>query len=490
MDDDIKCLNNRQSSKTEFVDHQFLLCGGLKHTEKHTKNAYKSIGYKNICDMAKEPGLLNKDKSFATILSTYRGYDGRNGDVQREHGKFGAIAVDIDHGDKNCETVKVALKTIIGNVDYLIYSTSTAKVDDQKWRTIIPFADLHPYSEIEFVTEALFNRLDEELGGQVCDRKMEKPHMVSFLPNIPYTHTVNGVTTKYRDENGKALFYQYFESNAGERFDPKNCSLTSLAEKLKDEATLRVQASLEERATRQVKALESPGAAPGGNVINVFNQHYSVADLLVEFGYKEMNGRYLSPNQKSGMAGTTLNEDGQVCFIHSDADIQQGIGIEIAGKSCNFADAFDLFTHYEHQGDQRAAVKAAAELLGMNRSRAEDDFSLGYDPQTGEIKELKKSLLGECVDLSNIHLSSPCWVIDNVIPEGVGVVAGSPAVGKTTAVIPLGLAAAGIISHLDKTIAVSIERNVVIFSEDTEQVKRILFGIKEHLITKDNRRAA
>jgi hypothetical protein len=158
-------------------------------------------------------------------------------------------------------------------------------------------------------------------------------------------------------------------------------------------------------------------------------------------------------------------------------------------SSCNYADAFDLFTHYEHQGNQKAATRAAAKLLGLDRSSPADDFAEHTDLGTGEITLVKKSLLGDCVDLSLINLSAPNWVIDYLIPEGVGVIAGSPAVGKTTAIIPLAMAATGMISHLDKSIATSISRKVVIFSEDTEQVKRILFGIKEHLITKDNRRA-
>ena len=95
-------------------------------------------------------------------------------------------------------------------------------------------------------------------------------------------------------------------------------------------------------------------------------------------------------------------------------------------------------------------------------------------PQTGN-----KSLLGNKVVLGET-LKPVDWVIDYIIPEGVGVIAGSPGVGKTTAIIPLALAAAGFIHYTDN-ITAKITRNVVVFTEDSNQVERIIYGAVKHM---------
>jgi|GEM_PF-3055478 len=85
------------------------------------------------------------------------------------------------------------------------------------------------------------------------------------------------------------------------------------------------------------------------------------------------------------------------------------------------------------------------------------------------------------ISMGNLELDPVDWVIDDLFPEGAGVIGGSPSVGKSTGVIPLALCAASFISHLDTTIKVSTPRQVCIFSEDPSQIKRILHGVLKHL---------
>lgn len=402
MSDDINCLKNRQPSQQTFTAHQFLLCNGLTHTNKNGTNSYKPIDYETICTMASNPDRFDKERGFATILSTYRRHDGREHDVQREHGSFGAIAVDVDDGNCELQTLKSALSSVIGNVDHVIYSTSTAKVDDKKYRAIIPFADPHPYSEIEYVTKALFDRLDEVLGGQVCDRKMENPGQVSFLPNVPFTHTKKGVTTQYRGEDGKPFFYEHQVIKTGQRFDPLNCSLTEQAKALQ-EWEVTNQAALAKQRESQAKALQCMTPSQAGTPIDLFNQQFKVADLLIKYGYQKMNGRYLSQYQESGIPATVLSDDGMACFIHSQSDIDEGIGRRSSQSSCNFADGFDLFTHYEHKGDQKAALRAAALLLGLNKSNPLTDLTTGEITMGNHMPEgmFKSQLADEWVLVTN-----------------------------------------------------------------------------------------
>ena len=113
------------------------------------------------------------------------------------------------------------------------------------------------------------------------------------------------------------------------------------------------------------------------------------------------------------------------------------------------------------------------------KSTPQEDFLT--DPVTGEIV-IKKRLDNRKVALAK-RLIAPEWVIDGIIPSGVGSLSGFAGVGKTTAIIPLACAAGGFISHLDN-LKVSIRRKVVIFTEQPSQIERLLYGIKKHMTLK------
>lgn len=72
-------------------------------------------------------------------------------------------------------------------------------------------------------------------------------------------------------------------------------------------------------------------------------------------------------------------------------------------------------------------------------------------------------------------VKAPRWVIPGFIAHGVTVIAGAPGVGKTTAILPLAMTAAGL--HGDEALMPNQWRHVVYVTEDIEQVLRILAGI-------------
>jgi len=99
----------------------------------------------------------------------------------------------------------------------------------------------------------------------------------------------------------------------------------------------------------------------GPSVIDAFNDAHDVVAILESNGYvRAGKQRWKSPNGHN-LAGVILLRDGKKirCYHTSDP-----LGDE---KAC---DAFDLYAHFDHGGDVRAAVKAAAHLLGLNRGTA------------------------------------------------------------------------------------------------------------------------
>lgn len=79
------------------------------------------------------------------------------------------------------------------------------------------------------------------------------------------------------------------------------------------------------------------------------------------------------------------------------------------------------------------------------------------------------------------ELRSPAYVIDGIIPEGVGVIAGSAGIGKTTGIIPLAAIVAGFASHLSD-IRAKRRRHVIVLTEDDSQVSRLLLGMVEWML--------
>jgi RecA-family ATPase len=112
---------------------------------------------------------------------------------------------------------------------------------------------------------------------------------------------------------------------------------------------------------------------------------------------------------------------------------------------------------------------------GFSGQSAQTDFSgVTIDNETGEMVE--PHFLARFIDLDG-KTKPPRWVIPGFIEHTVVVISGSAGVGKTTALLPLALTAAGLHGEELKPVH---WRHVVYVTEDVEQVKRILAGIVNH----------
>lgn len=102
---------------------------------------------------------------------------------------------------------------------------------------------------------------------------------------------------------------------------------------------------------------ENPRLQTGPSVIAAFNAAHDPVSILEAHGYQRAGrNRFKSPNGH-GMAGVVLLPTGKV-YCHHTSD---GLG---DGRA---HDAFDLFAQLDHRGDVRAAVRAAAQTLGIDR---------------------------------------------------------------------------------------------------------------------------
>jgi putative DNA primase/helicase len=101
---------------------------------------------------------------------------------------------------------------------------------------------------------------------------------------------------------------------------------------------------------------------PADSVIEAFNAHNGVADILERNGYQRKGARrWLRPDSTTGVPGVVLLDDGKV-YAHCGGPLSDQ----------HAHDAFDCFALLEHGGDVSRAVRAAAEALGLSRAANDD----------------------------------------------------------------------------------------------------------------------
>lgn len=123
------------------------------------------------------------------------------------------------------------------------------------------------------------------------------------------------------------------------------------------EAAARAEAML--RAVSQAPPPAHSTPQDGPSVITAFNEAHDPGELLTRHGYiPKGRGRWLHPASSSGMPGVRLlSETGKVYSDHGADPLADG----------HPHDAFDLYRILAHGGDQKAAVREAARLLGLSR---------------------------------------------------------------------------------------------------------------------------
>jgi len=93
------------------------------------------------------------------------------------------------------------------------------------------------------------------------------------------------------------------------------------------------------------------------SVIDSYNASVTITDALESAGYRQIGKRWLSPNSSTGIPGVVVFDDGRAYSHHASDPFDPAHAF----------DAFDVFAHYQHFGNFSAAVRAAGELLEIER---------------------------------------------------------------------------------------------------------------------------
>ncbi|MDH0042371.1 DUF5906 domain-containing protein [Pseudomonas juntendi] len=142
--------------------------------------------------------------------------------------------------------------------------------------------------------------------------------------------------------------------------------------------------------SRPVAASRPPAARSGDRlpeVIPEFNRIHDIAMMIEAHGYKRVGSKWLCPQSSSGLPGVTITDDKKLYSHHTSDPLANG----------HKNDAFDVFRILMHNGDQRAATRAAAQILGIDaQSRPPAPPPLGDLPHApSEVEQAEQRLAGD-----------------------------------------------------------------------------------------------
>jgi len=351
------------STDSAWRNHRVVSFSGSKDTRKHSGNDYDTLTLDQVFSMA--PGSDEKMEALAIIPSSYCGSDARTHEVQREKGQYVALALDIDKGGPSLTVVAGAIQSFTGDgVAALIYSSSSASAELQKWRGIIPLAAPVTFVQWQELQHALFRHF-EQATGLKPDYALDRAGQPVYMPNVPPAR---------RDVFGDPEFYQRMVFD-GDGLKPSSGKVRETVLALrKDRAALDAEMEARREKAREAVLSRTFGKGDGESALDIikrFNDANSIADLLRANCY-DQKGRgndWRSPYQSSGSYAT--RDFGTHWVSLSESDASSGLGRQTSGSSSQcFGDAFDLLCHFDYGNDVKAAIKALA--ADERKDRRED----------------------------------------------------------------------------------------------------------------------
>jgi RecA-family ATPase len=345
-------------------DIRFLTAPGSFHTLiDKPGQVYPGISWADIARMVSTPQAKEKIDADFFIPSTYREHDGRSHEAQRERGAFRMLALDIDRGNPSLDDVLAAVEAVCGPVSLLAYSSSGATPENRKWRVLLPLAGALSGADYELAQTALFDLL--HANGIHPDGALARCGQPIYLPNVPLAK---------RNPDLTPIFYQHRIIRAGTlRLDADSAIRQEIDRRLEQYRLAADQAD-RARAERERQRAERRQKFPDQvSPVDAFNADHTIEDLFARYQYERRGSsqHYRSRYQTSPSFATQNFVSHWVSLSGSDAAAGIGRSKSLGENSFCWGDAWDLFVHYEHDGDFDKAVRAYG--LEISPAKAEID---------------------------------------------------------------------------------------------------------------------
>ena len=331
---------------------RYPIFNGQRDTRSRTQQPYNAVTFDQILSSIQNPTCRPKDKAPAVMATTCLHPDARRMAHLSEHGRFSLIAMDIDEGNHPLEDVHSAVAGEFGDVEYLIYSSSSAASDKRKWRVLIETADDRDAEEHRNAQSAVIEAMGAR--GIKCDAALRTPNQPIFLPNVP----------DERRNAGVPIFYQW-HVNHGPKLQRLPQPITARMAAFELEAYVREEQA-KKRLKERAKRLQDGTLTP----IEWFNQNHSLVDLMLKHGFEPRGGNWFA-SPFSTSKGRSVHVFGDCAISYSGSDVGK-LGIETESGRALF-DAFSVFKHFECGDSRDKALDYCEEQMLM---AAFDEVSL------------------------------------------------------------------------------------------------------------------
>ncbi len=308
----------------------FTFCSGFGQfhsNESGAKNPkpYSEITLEEIKNLVDNPPAQPKTINQWLIPSNLKS---RTFKEQEENGQYGLLWLDFDDNPPPLNEIKEHLTDIIGNVDFEMYNSRSATVDNQKCRVIIPLTQWLKYDVWTTCQEILNNKF--EALDITPDRANQRAAQLCYLPNRgEFYHSM------YR-RTGAFL-------NAAEHFKDELLAIERRIAKEKEQLAVKQQAADKKRVS-----LEYSGSDKG--LIQAFNEAYTVEEILLRNGYKQRGLKFCHPDSTTGNYAAAINPETGCVHTLSTKD-----RLYVEGSQSGH-DAFSCFVTLEHDSNINAAL--------------------------------------------------------------------------------------------------------------------------------------
>lgn len=463
--------------------------------DHYAETAARHITPQEVRRMAERPSIGPKQKAALIVPFESNG-------KTKEHARdamYAAVVIDHDNDNKTEADIRHLYGPGGLNVCYLAFTTSSHTLEAQRWKVVVPFA-----LPVDADSAA---KISVGIAYSLCtDEAQARKQQGFYAPNkltqdAPYEAIVDCLGEPWQwlqPDDAESLFIQ--------------------------EAVQGWQEYLAELERKTAAAKPKPRPvqldSASAGIVERIQAAYDLAHLLEQHGYKRKgSGLYLSPFSSSGAAGVKVLTGGHkpVVYSHHGPDCP----LSHHNHGGHALDVADVLCALRYGGDFAAMIRAEAlELDSAGNKQRQREYMQAKEAQrvaeafysTDEPAQNQQGTAGfwEGVDIPDqasqeqpdgtpaqanepvrIHPLTrfvelgrqpepPRWLVPGFIAEGVVMIAGGHGAGKTTALLPLAMAVAGI-HPPEYELKPEHWRHVVYITEDIHQAARIVAGYTDWL---------
>ena len=355
----------------------------------------------------------SKDRCPWVKLATFGRKRSANGSLRTNENLVSVYGIELDYDGEQVSIEAARDKLERYGIKAALYPSPSSTAEKPRWRVLCPTAQQQPPT----ARAALVARVNGALGGVAASE--------SFTLSQGYYF---GATPK----NDYRVLVTFDDPSDGTYIDELN-ELDRIA-----------------IGKKQDSKPDSPSKPAGPVTLNIFDDAVArVGRLLVSGdGRRDLLKTYIASRSAKRLPADELR-------------------LLVAGVAQQYFDPDDPKDDVNiDQIIEHFAAKDALPAIDFSGLLAET-----VDPQTGEVTKVHP--LARYLEL-DAEPKPPRWVIPGFIGHGVTVISGAAGVGKTTALLPLALTAAGLHGG---DLMPRQWRHVVYVTEDAEQARRILAGI-------------